>query len=102
MSGQDVFQPEFLFLELMEDDVVGVRPMLLAVDLGLERGVLGCDCLDLSFVHRSIFFRWLTRDSLVNKPRNARFVFIDPLRFGWPLARLADDSGQGDDHPRFG
>jgi hypothetical protein len=62
MAGERVFKPEFLFLELMENDIVGVWPVLLIVDLGLERGVLGCDCLDLSFVHRSISFRWLTRD----------------------------------------
>ena len=81
MAGKHIFQPEFFFFELMENDLVGVRPVLFAVDLGLERGVSGCDCLDLSFVHRSISFRWLTRDSMMNKPRNARFVFIDPHRF---------------------
>ena len=68
VASQHVFEPQFFFFQLVEDDVVGVGPVLLVIDSCLERGVLGCDCLDLSLVHRSISFRWLTRDRAATKP----------------------------------
>jgi hypothetical protein len=63
--------------------------------------MLGCDRLDVSFVHRSISFRWLTRDRDVNKSRNEAFVARDPHRLGGWVKRLADDRRTRDGDARF-
>jgi hypothetical protein len=78
MADHCVFQLELFLLETRQQIFVGVWPVLFRIDLSVERGMLGCDRLDVSFVHRSISFRWLTRDSSVNKSRNEAFVATVP------------------------
>jgi hypothetical protein len=63
--------------------------------------MLGCDRLDVSFVHRSISFRWLTRDRDVNKSRNEAFVARVPHRLDGRLTRLTDDGALRDDDARL-
>jgi len=89
MAGNCVFERQFLFLEPVKQGVVGVGAMLFKIDLGMERRMFGCEGLDVCLVHRSISFRWLTRDSDVNKTRKRGFVSIDPSRFGGCVARFA-------------
>jgi hypothetical protein len=48
--------------------------MLFCVDDCVKSGMFGCDRLGMSLVHRSISFRWLTRDRFVNKSRFGAFV----------------------------
>jgi hypothetical protein len=78
MADHRVFQPELFFLQTRQQIFVGVWPVLFRIDLGVKSGMLGCDRLDVSFVHRSISFRWLTRDRDVNKSRNEAFVATVP------------------------
>jgi hypothetical protein len=85
MADHRVLQSKFFFLETRQQIFVGVGPVLFRIDLRVERGMLGCDRLDVSFVHRSISFRWLTRDRVVNKSRNEAFVATVPHRSPNPL-----------------
>ena len=99
MAGNCVFQRQFLFLEPVKQGVVGVGAMLFKIDLGMERRMLGCEGLDVCLVHRSISFRWLTRDSDMNKTRKRGFVSIDHSRFGGCAARFAARSIGHDGQP---
>jgi hypothetical protein len=72
----------------VKQGVVGVGAALFDHDLGMERGMLGCESLDVSFVHRSISFRWLSRDSSVNRTRKRRFVSLLRALLGGRQARL--------------
>ena len=51
-----------------------MRAVLLCVDNCVKSGMFRCDCLGMGLVHRSISFRWLTRDNCVNKSRFDSFV----------------------------
>jgi hypothetical protein len=88
MAGKFVFQPQLFLLEAVENGFVGVGAVLFNDDLSMDRCVLGCEGLDVSIVHRSISFRWLSRDGEMNKPRKMRRVFIDHQQFAGRLARL--------------
>jgi len=88
MTGYLVLEPQLLSLKAVENGFVGVSTVLFNVDFGMERCMLGCEGLDVSIVHRSISFRWLSRGSMFNRPRKRRLVFIDHQRFNRRLARL--------------
>jgi hypothetical protein len=88
MADHRVLQPQFFFLQTRQQIFVGVWPVLFRIDLGVKSGMLGCDRLDVSFVHRSISFRWLTRDRGVNKSRNEAFVATVPHRSPNPTRGL--------------
>jgi hypothetical protein len=88
MAGKFVLEPQLFLLEAVENGFVGVGAVLFNVDFNMERCMLGCEGLDVSIVHRSISFRWLSRDSAMNKPRKKRRVFIDHQQFDGRLARL--------------
>jgi hypothetical protein len=77
MAGKSVLEPQLFLLEPVKQGVVGVGAVFFDQDLGMERRMLGCESLDMSFVHRSISFRWLSRDSSINKTRKPRFVSLD-------------------------
>ena len=62
VAEQSVLQTELFLFQPCQQVRVRVGAMLLGIDLRMKRGMFGCDCLDLAFVHRSISFRWLTRD----------------------------------------
>ncbi len=81
MAGEFVLEPQLFLLEAVENGFVGVGAVRFNVDLGMERCMLGCEGLDVSIVHRSNSFRWLSRDSGMNKPRKKRRVFIDHQQF---------------------
>ena len=51
-----------------------MRAVLFGIDNCMKSGMFRCERLDMGFVHRSISFRWLTRDSSVNKSRFGIFV----------------------------
>jgi hypothetical protein len=74
VTDQRVLQSKLFFLQSRQQIFVRVRAVLFIVDLGMKSGMLRCESLHMGFVHRSISFRWLTRDSLVNKSRNEAFV----------------------------
>jgi hypothetical protein len=70
--------------------------MLFGVDDCVKSSMFGCDRLGISLVHRSISFRWLTRDSAVNKSRIDRFVArkangLAGAPCGSPTMRRRDD-----------
>jgi hypothetical protein len=69
-----------------------MRAVLFGVDNCVKSGMFRCDCLGMAFVHRSISFRWLTRDNFVNKSRNDAFVARQRTRFGGRKMRLGDDA----------
>jgi hypothetical protein len=90
VADHRILESEFFFLQSRQQIFVGVRPVLFRINLSVKSGMLGCDRLDVSFVHRSISFRWLTRDRDVNKSRNDAFVARVPLGSascsrGWPM-----------------
>jgi hypothetical protein len=100
MADHRVFQSELFLLQTRQQIFVGVGSVLFRVDLGVKSGMLGCDRLDVSFVHRSISFRWLTRDRNVNKSRNEAFVATVPHGSanrprGWPMTAAARDGDAG-------
>ena len=101
MADQRILQFQLFLFQAHQQAFVGVWPVLLGVDLSVERGVFRCECLDIGFVHRSISSRWLTRDSGVNKSRNAPPVAPDPTRLGWLTRRFADDAVSDDGNARF-
>jgi len=68
-----------------------MRAVLLCVDNCVKSGMFRCDCLGMGLVHRSISFRWLTRDNFVNKSRNEAFVARQYARLGGWKMRLGDD-----------
>ena len=93
MADHRVLEFQLFFFQSRQQIFVGVGPVLFRVYLGVKSGMLGCDRLDVSFVHRSISFRWLTRDRDVNKSRNEAFVARVPLGSascsrGWPMTRV--------------
>jgi hypothetical protein len=95
-----VLQFQLFFFQSRQQIFVGVGPMLFRVYLGVKSGMLGCDRLDVTFVHRSISFRWLTRDRDVNKSRNEAFVARVPhgsadRPFSPPMTGAARDDGAG-------
>ena len=51
-----ILETQLFLLEPVEQDIVGVGPLLLGVDLSLESGMLGCECLDVCLVHCVIPF----------------------------------------------
>ena len=51
-----------------------MRAVLFGVDNCVKSGMFRCESLGMRLVHRSISFRWLTRDNRVNKSRNEAFV----------------------------
>jgi len=102
MPGKLVLEPQLFFLEAVEDGLVGVGAVLFYVDLGMERRMLGCEGLDVSIVHRSISFRWLSRDSIMNKPRKKCRVSTDRKRFGGRMAHPVAPSIEHDVHPIVG
>ena len=101
MADHRVLEFKLFLLQSRQQIFVGVRPVLFRIDLSVERGMLRCDRLDVSFVHRSISFRWLTRDRAMNKSRNEAFVARVPHRLGGRLMRLADDVTLRDGDARF-
>jgi hypothetical protein len=66
--------------------------MLFCVDNCVKSGMFGCECLGMGLVHRSISFRWLTRDNFVNKSRNEAFVARERSRFGERKMRFGVDA----------
>jgi len=66
----------------------------------VERRMLGCEGLDVSFVHRSISFRWLSRDSSINRTPKRRFVSLHHAPLGGRQARLVAPR-RGNDGLRF-
>jgi hypothetical protein len=101
MSDHRVLESKLFLLQSRQQIFVGVGPVLFRIDLSVERGMLGCDRLDVTFVHRSISFRWLTRDRGVNKSRNEAFVARVPHRLGGPLTRFADEAAARDGNVSF-
>jgi hypothetical protein len=55
----------------------------------------------MGLVHRSISFRWLTRDSSVNKSRNQPFVATKNEQPGPSSTQLADGGRARDDGASF-
>jgi hypothetical protein len=69
-----------------------MRAVLFGVYNCVKSGMFRCDCLGMGLVHRSISFRWLTRDNGVNKSRNDAFVARQKTQFGGRKMRLGDDA----------
>ena len=74
MPDHRILQPKLLFFKSRQEVHVRVRAVLFGVDDCVKSGMFGCECLGMRLVHRSISFRWLTRDNPVNRSRNDRFV----------------------------
>ena len=91
MADQFVLQPKLFLLQARQQVHVRVRAVLFGVDNCVKSGMFGCDCLGMGLVHRSISFRWLTRDNLVNKSRNEAFVARQSARLGGPETQLGVD-----------
>ena len=69
-----------------------MRAVLFGVDNCVKSGMFRCESLGMRLVHRSISFRWLTRDNFVNKSRNEPFVARQSARFGGLEKRLGVDA----------
>ena len=63
VAQQIVLDPQFLFLELGQDGVVGVGAVLFAVDLRFERCVLVFERIGMNLVHRYHSLREWMRQS---------------------------------------
>jgi hypothetical protein len=73
-----------------------MRAVLFGVDNCVKSGMFRCNSLGMGLVHRSISFRWLTRDRSVNKSRFGRFVArkehgLTGCTGGSPMMRRRDD-----------
>ena len=74
MPDHLILQPKLFFFQPRQKVHVRMRSVLFLVDNCVKSGMFRCKSLGMSLVHRSISFRWLTRDNIVNKSRIDRFV----------------------------
>ena len=68
-----------------------MRAVLFGVNNCVKSGMFRCESLGMRLVHRSISFRWLTRDNFANKSRNDAFVARQCTRLGGPEKRFGVD-----------
>ena len=73
MAGDLVFQRELLFLEPVEQVLVGVRPDFLRLDTRVERLVLACQCLDVGLFHQILLSS--VDDAVIKSSKNAPVAY---------------------------